>query len=340
MKKNATLKEVAKEAGVSPITVSRVFSSPGIVSNETRNKVEAVAKNLHYTPNALARALATNTTKTIAILVPDIANIYHPMIIQRLVSGLEQYEYQSIMSITDGSADKEENALALAVENRVAGIIMLGTRIDYSEKDAESIDALSANIPIVMLGYPYGRKAYSAHADERGGIYKAMEYLLRLGHKKIGFINGNGNAATYFYKRAGYEKACSDYGLDLQNGYYVSEAPYFSGGITGANRLLDLPSPPTAILTAGDQIAMGVYYAVKARELRIPHDLSVIGFSGTNFSSVLYPALTTVNQFPEKCADAAVQMLMDHICGNPMEPKNIVFETEMIERDSCKKVLW
>jgi len=338
MDKSTTLKEVAKEAGVSPITVSRVFNNPQIVSDKTRSKVEEAANRLHYTPNALARALVTNTSKTISILVPDILNIYYPMMIQRLVRRLEYNGYQSIMSITGDSVRKEQRALALAVENRVAGAFLLGAGM--SGRDSIPIlDRLADRIPVIILGYPYGGNTYSVYADEAQGIFQAMEYLWSLGHRKIGFINGSGKALTYRYKKQGYDKACAHFGIDSHSGYYICEEPYFSGGMTGANRLLDLPVPPTAILTAGDQIAMGVYYTCYERGIQIPNDISVMGFSGTGFSTALYPALTTVNQFPEKSADVAVGLMIRHFENKEIKKRNIMIKTQIIKRHSCKSIL-
>jgi LacI family repressor for deo operon, udp, cdd, tsx, nupC, and nupG len=332
-----TIKDVAAAANVSIVTVSRVLNNSGQVAEKSRKKVEEAIKALNYSLNANARALVTKSTNVIGVIIPDIANIYTPSIITSLASELRENGYDFFLSITNGDSDREEASLNMMLEKRVDGIILLGSRpIEINSN--KMLKEVSQRIPVVIVDYTSDNEMYCVRSDEVTGVFLAVEYLAKLGHKKIGFINGSGNYTTHFYKQAGFEKALMDFGITLPSKYCVHVEPYFSGGLKGANILLDMDDRPTAIFAAGDQIAIGVYFAVQSRGMKIPDDISVVGFSGTPISGNIYPPLTTVDQYPEETGKAAARMIVNILNKREIPERQIIIRPKLIVRGSCSAV--
>ncbi|WP_066685734.1 LacI family DNA-binding transcriptional regulator [Christensenella intestinihominis] len=333
----ATINDIAREAGVSTATVSRVLNNPEKVSERRKAEVERAIKKLHYAPNALARGLVTKNTNVFGFLIPDITNTFAPSIVDSFSKELEKYSYNIMVCLTDADPDKERSYINMMLRKRVEGIVLMGARqIGASSNDM--IRGASRQIPIITLDYPIeGESLYTIHADEARGAYLAAEYLIRKGHTRIAFLNGDEAYTTYYYKKKGFEQAMRDYGIPVQNKYRITVEPHFSGGYDGALQLLQLNEKPTAIFAAGDQIAVGVYRAVHASKLKIPDDISVIGFSGSPISLGVYPALTTVAQYAQEMGEAAAHTLLHIVKGEPAE-RVVVFEPKILERESCAPI--
>lgn len=328
-----TIKDVAERAGVSVVTVSRAINHPEIVSEKRAQRIQKAIDDLGYTPNAAARSLVIKSTKVIGVLLPDINNIYLPSVVSTLTDELEKRGYTIFLCTTGGTREKEARIIRIMQEKRVDGMILLGTR--PIEAESHVLEQAARSIPVVILDYTTNCNMYCVRADEAAGMELAVKHLVTLGHSKIALINGEKNFTTNFYKQIGYETALRNSGIGLRPEYIIASSPYYDGGIEGTEQLLNLPDPPTAIVTAGDQIAMGAYYAAQRRGYRIPQDISIVGFSGSPTSAYIYPPLTTVNQHGPESACQAALLLVKIIEGREISDRNIIITPSLIVRESC-----
>lgn len=331
-----TIREVAKEANVSVVTVSRVLNHPEMVSEKRRERVMETVRKLGYFPNDAARSLVQEKTNVIGVLIPDINNIYLASVISHMTASLEKLGYSILLCVTNSDSSKENRLLRLMMEKRVDGIILLGAR--SIGPACSELEIAAKRIPVIILDYTSDCNMYCVRTDEALGIYKAVEYLVSLGHNRIAFINGTGNYTTNHYKQAGFEQAVERFGIDARAEYRLSCEPYYEGGVYGANLLFDMEQPPTAILAASDQLAMGVYFAAGSRGLHIPKDISIIGFSNSQIAPFMYPPLTTVNQFGEESGEKAAKLMVDILSAQEIKDRNIILEPEIVIRESCRKM--
>lgn len=333
--KRITIKDIAQAANVSTATVSRVINDPDTVSPKRKEQVEKAIAKFHFTPNALARELITQRTRTIGVVIPDISNIFFSMLVKGLHQTLDQRGYSVLLSDTDSSAEREMSYLTLFMEKRVDAIVVVGTRLqDKAANDL--LTRCSSRVPVLLVNDSIpGSRLFTINVDEERGAYEAVSYLASLGHEKIGFLNGEGAYSTYALKQQGYERALRDHGIVPNKDYLVMVSPYEEGGSTGARELLSLANKPTAIFTASDQIALGAYRTIQTKGYRIPRDISIMGFSGMAFSSELYPSLSTVSQYPKEMGIKAAGMILDIMAGKYGEPQRITLPYELLKRESC-----
>jgi DNA-binding LacI/PurR family transcriptional regulator len=331
------IKDIAKAANVSTATVSRVLNNQDVVAEKSRKRVQEAVERLNYSPNALARSLITRKTNIIGVLLPDIANIYSPLIVASLAGELERNGYNIFLCITDADASKERHFIEMLHKKRAEGMIFLGPRRMDPDGD-QKIIRTAGQMPVVMVDYAPSDEICCVRTDEEAGAYAAAEYLIRTGHKRIAFLNGPAEFTTYHHKLAGFQKAMKDYRLEENLKHHITVQPYFSGGFDGANAILDMPDRPTAIFSAGDQIAIGAYRAFYSRGMRIPDDISIVGFSGTQVSENIFPPLTTINQYPYENGIKAAEMMAGLLRGEKPGLLQIVLQTDLIARGSCRAV--
>lgn len=332
------IKDIAKLAKVSTATVSRVLNSPEKVKEETKALIEKIMIELNFQPNALARGLIKKTTRTVGIIIPDINNLFYPAVVRGIEDTLEKNDYNVFLCNTDKDISKEKKYINTLLEKRVDGIIFMGTRPIDSSKN-EHIKQLSNDIPVLMVNdFILGAKVYSVMTDEVEGAYKAVNYLIELGHKKIAYVTGESNYTTYQNKFKGYEMALSDHGIMINQAYIVSDLPYPQGGFRGAMKLFELEELPTAVFAASDQIAMGVIKAAFEKGYKVPEDISVIGYANIPISADIYPELTTVDQFPYETGKLSAEILVKIINGEELRQKKIIMEPRLLIRKSCKKL--
>lgn len=331
-----TIRDVAKHAGISIATVSRVLNNSPDVTDETRRKVEESITKLGYVPPVTARGFNRRSLKTVGVLIPDINNMYYPAVIRGIEDAFSAVNYNIFLCNTDEDIEEEKQYIRSLLDKGVDGIMFLGTR---PTGGSEHLENIGKKLPVLMINdYLLGSDIPSVMADEVEGAYKAIDYLLGLGHRDIAFINGDVDFTTYHYKYLGYERAFKNNGLAVREELIVKEDPHEEGGYRAAQTLLDAIHQPTAIFTASDQIAVGVMKAVYERGMSIPGDYSLIGFSDIPIAKQLYPELTTVNQFPYRTGTTAVKVMMDLIIGKRPEQKKILLEPELSVRKSCRPV--
>jgi LacI family transcriptional regulator len=327
-----TIVEVAAQAGVSFGTVSRVINNDVHVKKETRERVLATMQRLGFVANRQARSLAGGRSNSIGVLVPDLGTGYIGEIARGIDAELSLTGLDMILYTTHRTASKEANYVANLATGMVDGLLLVLPR-----SPADFIGNLTQRkFPFVLIDQQgTGRDCPAVGATNWQGGYNATEYLISLGHRRIGFITGSMDLGCAVDRLAGYRSA-----LRTNHIPEVHELVYEGDfnqpeGYTGALALLDLPEPPTAIFASNDVMAYGVLDAVRNRGLRIPDDISVVGFDDIPQSSLVRPSLTTVNQPLEKMGRVAAQMLLDMLKNPEKEADRIELPTQLVVRDSC-----
>jgi LacI family transcriptional regulator len=327
-----TIIDVAAEAGVSFGTVSRVINNDVHVKKETRERVLKAMQKLGFVPNRQARSLAGGKSNTIGVLVPDLGTGYIEEIVRGIDAELSLNNFDLVLYTTHRTASKEANYVANLARGMVDGLLLVLPR-----SPADFIGTLTKrNFPFVLIDHQgIGQDCPAVGAANWQGGYNATEYLIKLGHQRIGFITGWMDLGCALDRLDGYRSALRTYHIpDAPELIY--EGTFFQpDGFAGASALLDLPNPPTAIFASNDVMAMGAMDAIRNRGLRVPDDISVIGFDDIPQASMIRPALTTINQPLEKMGRVATQMLLDLLHQPDKKADRIELPTQLEIRDSC-----
>ena len=329
-KRKATVYTVAQHAGVSIATVSRTLAGSRKVSPGTRQRVMQAIEDLNFEPNPSARRLAYMKTETIALVFPDISGPFYSTVIRGVEQEAGRRNYNVLIYGTHG---KESSGRYLrTLSSRVDGLIIMARSVDE-----DSLWSLARqDVPFVLLGHSNGQLQCSTIAvDNELGAYKAAAHLLEHGHQRIGIITGPENSPDNKGRLQGYKKALLDAGISLQQNMVVPGNFRYEEGQIAIQKLLDGNSPPTAVLAANDEMAMGAMDAAQSRSLRVPEDLAVIGFDDIQMSALTRPSLTTVRQPMQLLGEAAVRLLFDRLQNSNGLPRHEVLDTELVIRRSC-----
>ena len=328
----ATIQDVARSAGVSTATVSRVLSAPQVVAEATRERVLAEVARLGYAPNVAARSLRTLRTGKILVTVPDISNPFFSQVIRGVEAAATAAGYAVLLGDTRHEDAREEQYAAMLRRKEADGLIFLGHRLP--DTLAEMIAALGPRAPVVNgcefspdLGVP------SAHIDNARAAAEAMDHLYGLGHRRIGVITGPLVSPISRDRLAGVEGAADRHGA---RGTLTTAVGDFSieSGLSQALSLLDGPAPPTAVFSFSDEMAMGALEAVRRRGLKCPADLSLVGFDGIRFAEFLDPPLTTISQPMEQIGREAVRLLLDILSDGAPGPLHVTLPHRLAIRAS------
>jgi LacI family transcriptional regulator len=327
-----TIVDVAAESGVSFGTVSRVINNDIHVKKETRERVLKTMQRLGFVANRQARSLAGGKSHSIGVLVPDLGTGYIGEIIRGIDAELSLTDLDLILYTTHRTASKEANYVANLATGMVDGLLLVLPRspVDFIG------NLTQRKFPFVLIDHQgAGRDCPAVGATNWQGAYNATEYLIKLGHARIGFITGSMDLGCAVDRLDGYRSALRTHHIPFAP-ELVYEGTFFQpDGYAGTQTLLDLQVPPTAIFASNDVMAMGVMDAVRSRSLRVPGDVSVVGFDDIPQASLVRPALTTVNQPLEKMGRVATQKLLDLLQKPDTEAERIELPTELIIRDSC-----
>lgn len=343
-KKNITIYDIAKEAKVSPATVSRVLSDSGYgVRPLLRKRVEEAADLLGYMPNMIGRQLKKKITTNIGVILPSISNPFYPKLLLGIEEVARQAGKQVLLCNSGRSADVEKGYLQTLYENQVKGIIVSSISDDYSmfseiqERGVSlvALDQKMENFDCQQILFDY----------ERAG-FMAAEYLLKKGHRKIGFISA---PLDRFSRKSVFDGFCSamlQYQIDLPeeyilistNEYESIENSYeFENGRNLTEKLMNLQNPPTAIFACNDMTALGVYKQLNEMGLKIPDDVSVMGLDDIEVSSMISPGLTTIHQPNYEMGKIACKILLEVLDGEFNEV-DILLQPKLIERGSIKEI--
>jgi LacI family transcriptional regulator len=288
-----TIDDIAKLAGVSKATVSYVINDKPGVSQDLRCKIKKIIEDCNYVPNSAARGLAGEKTHFIGLVIPDVSDMFYANIIRGVEKTSNKYNYLLNLYTTHGEEEKEQRVIKLINSNMVDGLIIMA----YYIKD-NFIDFLkNEGIPFVFIDYPTkDEEIYSVVVDNESGAFEATEYLISLGHQKIAFLEGHEAAWDSRARFMGFLKALTANSIEfnpllVEKGNFTRE-----GGYKATKKLLEKGEEFTAIFASNDQMAIGAVRAIKEKGLKIPDNISIIGFDNIEASSIIDPPLTTVMQ--------------------------------------------
>ncbi len=327
-----TIKQVAERASVSISTVSHVLNGTHYVSPELTERVLRAVQDLGYEQNPVARILAGGRSHVIGILVPDLSSSYAGQIVRGVDEELSPRHYD-LMLYTHRRGKKMASTYTTAfASGLVAGLLII-----VPEDLGDFFDLLKAQQMPYVLVDPFSTRDPHPIVDStnRAGAYQATEYLISLGHRRIGFVTGYDFLECARERLAGYRAALSDHGLPVDEALIVPGDFSRAVGYQAAQHLLDLPNPPTAIFASNDYMAFGVVDAVRNRGLRIPADFSVVGFDDIPQAAAARPALTTVRQPLSEMGAAAARLLLEIMADARHPSERIRLATELIIRESC-----
>lgn len=329
IKRTVTIQDVAKTAGVSVSTVSRVLNGKVDVASETQDRIRSVIDNLGYTTNLAARSMRSFKKNMVGLIMPDIAYPFAIEVMKGVNRAIAESEFDLLVYTTgdvkkSGRASHEQKYVSLLSNSITDGVIIVAPVTGEFSTDAPivSIDPLMSD-----PDYP------SVHATNYKGAMDAMEYLFSLGHQRIGFISGRAELESANRRLKGFRDALETAGLPVDERLIASGDYTTETGAKGARQLLSLADRPTAIFASNDQAAMGVYQVAEELGFRIPQDLSVIGFD--NIMESKYLRLTTVDQFISEMGFVATQILIKLINGESLTEQTYQMQTQLVIRNSC-----
>ncbi|ANJ55332.1 LacI family transcriptional regulator [Pseudomonas silesiensis] len=326
----ATIKDVAALAGISYTTVSHVVNKTRPVSEEVRVKVEAAIKTLDYVPSAVARSLKAKTTATIGLLVPNSLNPYFAELARGIEDYCERNGYCVILCNSDDNPDKQRSYLRVLLEKRIDGLIVASAGGDAGL--AQGLAGVRTPMVIVDRGLE-GVDADLVRIDHEYGAYLATRHLLELGHRDIATIGGPANTSVAQMRLAGYCRALQEAGVTVPRERML-ESDFTSTGGYDAAAILLAKNPPSAIFAGNDMIGIGVLRAAAERNIRVPTELSVIGFDDIQISRYVYPALTTVGQSILQLGEMAAEVLLRRIATPAMATDQRIVTPSIVLRES------
>ena len=330
-----TLQQVANQAGVSPATVSRVLNGYPHVRADVRQRVlDAIAK-LQYRPNRVAQRLRGNHSRLIGIVVTDITNPFFSTIMASIEQVFFEYGYSVLMSNTSADIRKELDYLNMMENEGVAGLIVAPT----SENVKRVVEMAEGGLPLVVidrrLKNSEARHLDMVLADNTEGAYRAVNHLIRLGHKRVGLIGGPQHLTSGRERLEGYYMAMREAGLPVLEEWVQLGDHRSDSGFALMNKLLECRSPITAVFTGNNMMTLGALNALHMKGKRIPQEMAIVGFDDMEWSTSLNPPLTAVSQSTAEMGVQAAKLLLERIAEPILPMRAVTLKTELRVRQSC-----
>jgi LacI family transcriptional regulator len=331
----STISDVAKRAGVSTMTVSRVINHSGYISQDTMERVEKAIAELGFVPNALARSLRFKQTKTIALVLTDITNPFFTTVARGVEDATSENGFSVMFCNTDESEAEEAENLNTLLQKQVDGVLLVpagssNESVTYLQERSIPVVVLDRRVPNVIVD--------TVRCDSVPGAYEVTQHLIELGHRRIGLLSGPMKISTSEDRVTGYMQAMRASGLEIHPQWVHYGLFTQNSGFQLAQALLGLDPRPTAIVAGNNFIAIGAYAALRQAGLRIPDDISLVTFDDLHERLLLEPFLTTVDQPAYEMGYEATRLLLAYLGGEPpAEPKEIILPTRLIIRSSSGK---
>mgnify|MGYP003624146822 CR=1 FL=1 len=333
----SNLKKVAELAQVSIATVSRVINNVDNVNPNTKAKVLNAIKKLDYYPNRVAQRLRNSSRKKnlLGLVLPDIQNPFYVDV----VIGVEEFAYENNFAVMIGNfgqdQKKEKLYLEILQSEEVDGFIV--APFHGHDKNIKQIISNGYTVVCIDRGL-LDSNVDVVKVDNENGTFKAIEYLISLGHKKIAHITGRLDIPTTFERISGYEKAMKKHGIKIDNKLIKSKKSDYASGVELMCELLDLSNPPTAVLTGNNLLTLGALETIHTKGYNIPDDISIIGFDDMYWANSLNPPLTAIRQSGYDIGKRAAELLLQRIQDPTRANSNVILNTELIIRKSCKDI--
>jgi len=334
MKKNVTIKDIARVAGVHHTTVSLALRNSKALKKETREKIRELAFEMGYRANLLAQGFRNQRTNTVGILVPSIQHHFFSKFISE-ISMLANHSGFSVMIFQSNEClETEKKNIEALIDNRVAGIV---ASVSKETVDDACFNAFKhENIPLVFFDrIPSGAGGSKVTANNFQGALDAMNLFIQEGRTRIAFITGASHINVYKSRLDGYQHALAQNGFPFRREYLIEGGFLLEDGIAGAKRLAGLAEKPDAILAVGDDVAIGAIKYLKSEGIKIPEEIAVIGFDNDPMGIAIDPELTTVEQPVGLMAEKALQILLSAIQSGEGQQTDIMLDTRILRRKSC-----
>lgn len=333
------MKDVAEEAGVSITTVSHVINNTRKVSEETKQKVIKAMNKLNYQPNYVARSLRSKKSNIIGLLISNISNFFFTGVAKKVENILNQKGYNLIFGDSDENLEKEIKQINYFNGQMIDGLIMAPTdyHYDYYNKHFKN-----SNYPVVIFDCkPKNYKGDAVLVDNVQGSYKAVERLIQKGHKKIGLIAGGLHLTTSRERIQGYKKALTDHGIDINNSYTkIGDCTSDENGYRLTKEIIE-KTDVTALFVINDLMTIGTMKFLKEKNIKIPEQISIIGFDDFKWPSITNPPLSVVKQPVTKIGEKVSELILKRIEENNNDTNNaskkriLRLKTQLIIRESC-----
>ncbi|WP_010238188.1 LacI family DNA-binding transcriptional regulator [Clostridium arbusti] len=329
-----TIKDIARMANVSHTTVSRALNNSPFINEKTKQKIMYIVNELNYVPNYSAKSLVLNRSYNIGLFFSTIHKGTSPDFFYETINGVNSIVSQSYNLVIKGIDDCKD--LSYITKERFDGIIL----ISQSESDNLFIyEVINKNIPLVVLNREIeADNVINILSAEKDGAYEAVNYLIHNGHNDIAIIEGAQNFKSTSFRKEGYINALINSGIKINNDYIVQGEYNVDSGYEAMKKLLSLSKIPTAVFCSNDDMAVGALKAVKKSGLKVPQDISIIGFDDNIFCDYVFPPLTTVRKLSNKIAVVGSQRLLGLIKNPNTSGQKVYIKTELIIRESVKKI--
>lgn len=332
----ATIKDVAKLAGVSTTTVSHVINKTRFVAPETEKLVLNAIQTLNYSPSAVARSLKVNTTRSIGMIVTTSEAPYFAEIIHAVEERCYRQGYSLFLCNTQNDPDKIKNHLEMLAKKRVDGVLVM-----CAEYTQDSLDLLAnfTDIPMVVMDWgPSNQNSDIIQDNSFAGGYMATKYLIDNGHTSIGIISGELIKTTAKTRYAGFVKAMEEANLNINPNWIMEGFFEPEDGYECMNKILQQEELPTAVFCCNDVMALGAISAIGEKGLKVPDDISIIGYDNIHASRFYSPPLTTIHQSKSRLGAQAVNLLFQRIGDKSGQHQVIEIHPELVVRSSVKKI--
>jgi LacI family transcriptional regulator len=321
-----TIKDIAREAGVSTATISRVLNNSGYVSQDIKHHVLEVVRKWNYQPNAIARSLKQEKSRSIGMVLPDMTNPYFMHIARTIQHRCFQEGYHLLFIDMEEDPDKEKEALDFLLEKRIEALILAGTG-----GNREHIQSLvGSGVHVILIDRRYSNLRLDTVAEDNIYASKAaIEYLIEQQHRHIGIIHGPTSISTARERRQGTLIGLEEAGIALAQ-EYMEEGDYTrESGIAAVRRLMSLPQPPTAIFSANNEMTFGVYLGM--HELGMPLDsIEVVSFGDLEFASLFRHKLSVIMQNPQEVGEIVGELLIKRLSGEQGEVENQILVPKLV----------
>ncbi len=331
-----TIKDVAKLAGVSPSTVSRVLAGNPRISPETQERVRKVMRAINYHPNGIARSLARQRTQTLGLIIARpleqaFANPFFPEVIRGIGAELQGQGYSLLLSTTENPRDERNACLQLVRGRRVDGIILTSSQVH----DPLVRELAEAAFPFVLIGRAWDTEGVTwVNNDNLAVGQMATEHLYRQGYRRIAMINGPADLVVSADREAGYSQALAALGESVDPALIVHTSFTQEAGYRAMETLLGRTSPPLGVFAADDVMALGAVKYLQERGLRIPGDVGIVGVNDDPVTSYIQPSLTTIRVPIFDLGRTAAQLLIDMVADRSDTPRHVVLPVSLVVRHS------
>ena len=339
-KETVSIYTIAKEAGVSPATVSRVLNGSARVSEEKRARVQALIEKYSFTPNALARGLSSVETKVIGLMVSDIRNPFYATMVVECEKAASEKGYLMMLCNSLGSNEMELTYLEKFNSQRVDAVIQIGGKVDELVSDTgyvQSVNKVASSIPVLITGKLDGADCYQVNIDEGQAMELLISFLIENGHRDIALLGGRDNVKSTVDKRLRYRQMLWKYGIPVREEYIIDGDSYdIESGSEAMRQFMREDHPmPSVVIAINDFTAVGVVRTLREAGYRIPEEISVVSFDNTYIAETCMPRLTCVGYDYRMFGRLLVDTAVCAIHGE--EPPRVqMVKSRLVIRDSCK----